>query len=313
MVAYELSEPLKLLDNLSQAILDDFMPKAEQTVDDLLYKIDNLLGEDCIDDKDYSEFFNEAKSSISSLVDTHRKKHINVSKYGKSIEKVTFLWIDTNYSSLPPEKDTFKSYLFGLHLYNVANGPKPDPNSLFLTLKELSKIDKVNPYDIKQLAGLMILDKNALREKLKDTQSYSLIKDQKYVAAMFRKLYLNFQGFSHGNPLEKCFSAGFLSLPIFINHLRNNEKNSLSLWKQDMSNISLEIDLPKSLCFHSRFICPVLKVQSDKNNCPQALICGHFLSKDAIANLLGKNSSYDFKCPYCPSYTRKSEIRNIYF
>uniref|UniRef100_A0A8R1E7V1 RING-Gid-type domain-containing protein n=1 Tax=Caenorhabditis japonica TaxID=281687 RepID=A0A8R1E7V1_CAEJA len=62
---------------------------------------------------------------------------------------------------------------------------------------------------------------------------------------------------------------------------------------------------------HSAFTCPILKEQCSSDNPAMRLVCGHVISRDAIARLTNvlrpvRNSSRyvyrhsRFKCPYCP-------------
>ncbi|EGT30059.1 hypothetical protein CAEBREN_12836 [Caenorhabditis brenneri] len=61
---------------------------------------------------------------------------------------------------------------------------------------------------------------------------------------------------------------------------------------------------------HSAFACPILKEQCTETNPPMRLVCGHVVSRDAIARLtsshrINRSASrnqrhHRFKCPYCP-------------
>ena len=62
-------------------------------------------------------------------------------------------------------------------------------------------------------------------------------------------------------------------------------------WTQK-GELPIEIPVPEECKnFHSVFICPVLKVQTSKENPPMCLGCGHVICKEALAKLSRSNSN----------------------
>merc|ERR1711936_834856 len=61
--------------------------------------------------------------------------------------------------------------------------------------------------------------------------------------------------------------------------------------------LPIEIDLGSDCRFHSVFACPILRQQITDHNPPMKLVCGHVISRDALAKLA---QGHKLKCPYCP-------------
>ena len=62
--------------------------------------------------------------------------------------------------------------------------------------------------------------------------------------------------------------------------------------------------------FHSVFACPILRQQITDHNPPMKLVCGHVISRDALAKLA---QGHKLKCPYCPLEQNPSDARQIFF
>lgn len=69
----------------------------------------------------------------------------------------------------------------------------------------------------------------------------------------------------------------------------------------------LESTVPRSLVFHSVFVCPVLRTECGPDNFPALLTCGHVVSIKAIEKIATLKGSI-FKCPYCPLETNIRDV-----
>lgn len=224
---------------------------------------------------------------------------------------LALLWLTEQCTSESSERYVLETWLLGLKFSEAIRETPNDLNAKFKILRRLSNVKNIVANDLKQLAALMIMDQATLSQKMINGEQLKLIKPPHKVAELFRKVYLNFYGQKTTKPLEVCFKAGFLSMPYMIEQSSNLALQKGSIW-DNIENFSLDFNLADEFCFHPRFICPVLKVQSTAMNRPHALSCGHVLTFDAIKSLsTGTNSN--FKCPYCPVYTKTDETKELIF
>jgi hypothetical protein len=75
----------------------------------------------------------------------------------------------------------------------------------------------------------------------------------------------------------------------------------------------LPIEVPIPECVHSTFTCPILKVQTTKDNPPVRLNCGHVISRDALMKLSQNGRIEQLKCPYCPETCQVSDAVEVNF
>jgi E3 ubiquitin-protein transferase RMND5 len=112
-------------------------------------------------------------------------------------------------------------------------------------------------------------------------------------------------------------AAGSVALPQLLK-LSKVSKNSLSLSGNTVIDLAtceqmpIELELGPEFNFHSIFACPVSKEQTDKNNPPKLLPCGHVLSSQSIDNIANQ-SLYSLKCPYCPQECSPALCRPLLF
>jgi len=129
-------------------------------------------------------------------------------------------------------------------------------------------------------------------------------------------------GLSIESPLGVAVEAGCLTLPALLNfkHVMTDRKEGtqgdklmttlVDVWN-GRDELPIEIDLPNQMRFHSVFACPILRQQVSDGNPPMRLICGHVISKDALAKLSSSHSK--LKCPYCPVEQNPAEAKKIVF
>jgi E3 ubiquitin-protein transferase RMND5 len=119
------------------------------------------------------------------------------------------------------------------------------------------------------------------------------------------------------SPLSVAVAAGSVALPQLLK-LSKVSKNSLSLSGNTVIDLAtceqmpIELELGPEFNFHSIFACPVSKEQTDKNNPPKLLPCGHVLSSQSIDNIANQ-SLYSLKCPYCPQECSPALCRPLLF
>ncbi|ANZ73468.1 BA75_00207T0 [Komagataella pastoris] len=123
--------------------------------------------------------------------------------------------------------------------------------------------------------------------------------------------FCSFVGLSSESPIFNTLQASYIAIPNFIKFNKISKmKNEKLDWTSE-NELPFEVELPKSLQFHSIFICPVSKEETTPQNSPMALGCRHLISKDSLAKLKKRNSS--IKCPYCPKTFAANEIQEVQF
>ncbi|CAN6810479.1 unnamed protein product [Brassica oleracea] len=124
------------------------------------------------------------------------------------------------------------------------------------------------------------------------------------------KQYYNLHGQPSSSLLAVALSAGVESLPRLLKLVRvmglENEE-----WGE-MKQLPVDLELGDEFRFHSVFVCPVSREQSDEYNPPMMMPCRHVLCKETILRLCKCCSTRRFKCPYCPAYTTAAACRQLY-
>lgn len=127
------------------------------------------------------------------------------------------------------------------------------------------------------------------------------------IASSFTREFCSLLGLSAESPLYVAATAGTISLPRLMKYIEQMAAARAS-WTTT-SELAFETPLPRSMIYHSIFVCPVAKAQSTDDNPPMMLPCGHVLARDSLKNLVRSHSRY--KCPYCPVEGLLREARQI--
>lgn len=127
------------------------------------------------------------------------------------------------------------------------------------------------------------------------------------IASSFTREFCSLLGLSAESPLYVAATAGTISLPRLMKYIGQMAAARAS-WTTT-SELAFETPLPRSMIYHSIFVCPVSKEQTTDDNPPMMLPCGHVLANDSLKNLVRSHSRY--KCPYCPVEGLVREARQI--
>lgn len=117
---------------------------------------------------------------------------------------------------------------------------------------------------------------------------------------------------SRRSSIATTIEAGSIALPALLNINQMLEHQKISNVWGPRDELPVEIDLGRSLQFHSIVSCPILKQQCTESNPPMRLVCGHLISKDALSKLCG-NSGAKLKCPYCPQEQQQGDAMQVQF
>ncbi|RYP04105.1 hypothetical protein DL765_010304 [Monosporascus sp. GIB2] len=126
------------------------------------------------------------------------------------------------------------------------------------------------------------------------------------VAASFTREFCSLLGLSAESPLYVAATAGTLALPQLVKYTTMTKAKGTE-WTT-ANELAFETPLPKSMMYHSIFVCPVSKEQTTEANPPVILPCGHVLARESLQKL-AKGSRY--KCPYCPSEGLMKDAKEI--
>lgn len=126
------------------------------------------------------------------------------------------------------------------------------------------------------------------------------------VSASFTREFCSLLGLSAESPLYVAVTAGTLALPQLVKYTTMTKAKNTE-WTT-ANELAFETPLPKSMMYHSIFVCPVSKEQTTEANPPVILPCGHVLAKESLQKLV-KGSRY--KCPYCPSEGTLKDAKEI--
>jgi len=117
-------------------------------------------------------------------------------------------------------------------------------------------------------------------------------------------------GLSVESPLTVAVTAGCKALPALLNIKQVMQQRQVSAVWNAKDELPIEIELGGECRYHSVFACPILRQQVSDSNPPMKMVCGHVISRDALAKL---TQGHKLKCPYCPLEQNPADARQIFF
>ncbi|KAH8682368.1 CTLH/CRA C-terminal to lish motif domain-containing protein [Xylariales sp. PMI_506] len=210
-----------------------------------------------------------------------RQNCIELEARGSNLEfelcKLQFIWLfkGPSVNGLP---DTAENGLNGALRYARAN---------------FGRFQHRHLREIKQLSCAMVYSSNLPASPYRSIFDITIAFDE--VATSFTREFCSLLGLSAESPLYVAATAGAIALPQLMKFL-NKVKGKGTEWTTQQE-LAFETPLPKSMIYHSIFVCPVSKEQTTDENPPMILPCGHVLAQESLQRLSKANR---FKCPYCP-------------
>ncbi|CAN8298881.1 unnamed protein product [Cochlearia groenlandica] len=125
------------------------------------------------------------------------------------------------------------------------------------------------------------------------------------------KEYYHLLGQPYDSLLKVVLTAGFESLPTLLKLIQVMEVK-IKEW-EEMKKLPVSVELGNEFQFHSVFVCPVSRDESNEENPPMMMPCQHVLCKESIMRLSKNSGSYSLKCPYCHVQTSLAACRQLYF
>ncbi|PVZ97040.1 hypothetical protein BB558_007026 [Smittium angustum] len=181
--------------------------------------------------------------------------------------------------------------------------------------------------EIRRLMGVIVYAKRLDSSPYKH---YFMPSAKQILADLFTKSFCVLFGLPAEPPLTITMNAGLVALPNISKVATLKLKQQSVTNQQDLkkrkqmsdawynhNELSAEINLADSLCFHSVFACPVSKEQATETNPPMMMPCGHVICKESLEKLSksnrGTSPAGKFKCPYCPQHFMEAEAKRVYF
>ncbi|KAJ2987189.1 hypothetical protein NUW58_g4641 [Xylaria curta] len=192
--------------------------------------------------------------------------------------KLQFIWL-------------FKGPFFNGLPATMENGV---PGALRYARENFASFQQRHLREIQRLCCAMVYSQNLADSPYRTLFDITLAFDE--VASSFTREFCSLLGLSAESPLYVAATAGALALPNLVKWTGINKAKNTEWTTQN--ELAFETPLPKSMLYHSIFVCPVSRGQTTDANPPVILPCGHVLAKESLQKL-AKGSRY--KCPYCPS------------
>ncbi len=159
-------------------------------------------------------------------------------------------------------------------------------------------------HEIQKLSCALLYSSNLATSPYRSIFDITLAFEE--VAASFTREFCSLLGLSAESPLYVAVTAGTLALPQLVKYnIMTKTKNTE--WTT-ANELAFETPLPKSMMYHSIFVCPVSKEQTTEANPPVILPCGHVLARETLHKLVKGNR---YKCPYCPSEGSMKDTKEI--
>ncbi|KAI1406250.1 CTLH/CRA C-terminal to lish motif domain-containing protein [Hypoxylon fuscum] len=158
--------------------------------------------------------------------------------------------------------------------------------------------------EIQQLSAAMVYPQNLEYSPYHAIFDISVAFEE--VASSFTREFCSLLGLSAESPLYVAATAGTLALPWLVKFTSKTRAKGTE-WTT-ANELAFETPLPRSMTYHSIFVCPVSKEQTTDTNPPVVLSCGHALAKESLLKL-AKGSRY--KCPYCPNEGLVKDVKEV--
>ncbi|ESO86491.1 hypothetical protein LOTGIDRAFT_207069 [Lottia gigantea] len=217
-------------------------------------------------------------------------------------------WAYVNREILLAQRSSLEFKLHRLHFIELLKQGTCRQREALLYSKNFSMFGAQHARELQVLMGSLLY----LPQGIENSPYISLLEPIYWeeICDVFTRDACALMGLSVESPLSVGIRAGCKALPPLLSIKQVMLQRQVpSVWSSK-DELPVEIDLGKEYHYHSIFACPILRQQSNENNPPMRLVCGHVISKDALNKL---SSSNKVKCPLCPVEQISSEAVQIYF
>ncbi|KAI1392842.1 CTLH/CRA C-terminal to lish motif domain-containing protein [Hypoxylon trugodes] len=221
-----------------------------------------------------------------------RENHVELEARGSNLEfelcKLQFIWL-------------FKGPAFNGLPDNSDNGVS---GALRYARENFNRFQLRHLREIQQLSAAMVYSPNLIDSPYGSIFDISAAFEE--VAGSFTREFCSLLGLSAESPLYVAATAGALALPQLVKY--NSKTKARNTEWTTANELAFETPLPRSMMYHSIFVCPVSKEQTTETNPPVILPCGHVLARESLQRLAKGNR---YKCPYCPSEGTVKDAKEI--
>ncbi|KAL8580448.1 hypothetical protein ACOMHN_001217 [Nucella lapillus] len=218
------------------------------------------------------------------------------------------VWAQANRERLAEENSSLEFKLHRLHFINLLREGYAVQQDALEYARNFAPFAAQHTRELQNLMGSLLF----LREGVGNSP-YSHLLEPIYwqeICDVFTKDACRLMGLSVHSPLSVCIQAGCQALPPLLSIRQVMMQRHVSGVWSNKEELPVEIELGHEYHFHSIFACPILRQQSTQANPPMRLVCGHVISKDALAKLSNMNK---VKCPYCPVEQIPADAKQIFF
>lgn len=288
----KLLQPTENISSLNQAVAHHLLRNGMSDVALNLMKEANIP----VDKKEIQRF-----SEITNILNSLRNKD-----YGPLMK-----WVIKNKQRLRELNSTLEFKVHRVHIIELyKKGLEKQHEIIRYAREHFSQLGPQFDQEVQHLMGAIIYLKSGIEKSpYKSFVQPETFIELEYIFISDACVLLNL---SNKSAISIAIEAGSKALPSLLNiHKMLLKQGIQNIW-QLRDELPVEIDLGRSLQFHSTFSCPILKQQCTESNPPMRLICGHLISRDALNKLCG-NTNGKMKCPYCPQEQVVSEAVQVYF
>ncbi|KAI1761662.1 CTLH/CRA C-terminal to lish motif domain-containing protein [Hypoxylon sp. FL1150] len=277
-------------DQQSPSILQSHMASSEYPTDTLITDADIPSDLTALQSQALQSSFADMYSILSALkahnllpaINWARENCIELEARGSNLEfelcKLQFIWLfkGPTVNGLPDTRD---------------NGVQ---GALQYARINFGRFQQRHLREIQQLSGAMVYSQDLELSPYRSIFDISVAFEE--VASSFTREFCSLLGLSAESPLYVAATAGALALPRLVKY--NTKAKAKGTEWTTAQELAFETPLPRSMLYHSIFVCPVSKEQTTDDNPPVILPCGHVLARESLQRLTKGNR---YKCPYCPS------------
>ncbi|PJF18896.1 Ubiquitin-protein ligase RMD5 [Paramicrosporidium saccamoebae] len=173
----------------------------------------------------------------------------------------------------------------------------------------LAPFNETFPADVESLMGAL-----AFGNSLEESPYRGILYDDMWGEAEDALIaaYCTVLGLPRESSLRLCLNIGTSVWPRISKVLGIMKDRPGVDWNPE-EELPVEVDTGPAGRFHSVFVCPVLRQQSNAINPPMMMPCGHVICLEALNRLSKGNQNYRIKCPYCPAESTASMAQRITF
>lgn len=222
----------------------------------------------------------------------------------------TIEWVTLHEKTLGPMGTRLKFQLHSLAFIKLLQRKGSDSFvALQYARKWLAPFQSAFPEDLETLMGAL-----AYGDHLESSPYNVILFEEMWGEAedSLVAAYCSVLGLPKESSLRLCLNIGTNAWPKISKVLSIMRERPGVEWNPQ-EELPVEIETGVESRFHSVFVCPVLRQQTNSTNPPMLMPCGHVICQEALTRLSKGNQNYRIKCPYCPAESTAAMAQQIIF